>query len=330
MQRRRVFVAIVCTLSALLWAACGGEEIKPDSAPILGVLELPIAHRFGGSEPPNAARVEVSPSEIRVDGETLIKLENGKVPAAEQSGHTLPKLKAKLAGKSALAVSTHAATPYATLARVLNTGLEASARTFAFKVRKPGSNTETGWLTVSANQFTKSSEDAAFGEEQLVPWDSFVAVWEDAITACQGGERGDCGFRPAAKAQGGKLDMMLRVRGTGLAIRMRQTGAPPPAAPEPTKKPKVEMMEGLAAQPTAAEEEALAPSTEHVFTLRADQATATPSPVSGIVKPVCSAQTCAVVVDAEGISMSGRVLSLLGAAFPDGTPEPQLAWVLPP
>ena len=36
------------------------------------------------------------------------------------------------------------------------------------------------------------------------------------------------------------------------------------------------------------------------------------------------------VLDAEGISMSGTVLSLIGAAFPEGTPEPKLAFVLPP
>ena len=329
MQKRRALVLFVCALAALAGAACTGDEIKQDSAPILGVLELPIAHRTGGSEPANAARVEVSPSEIRVDGETVIKLENGKVPAAEQSGHTLPKLKDKLAGKAALAISAHAATPYATLARILNTGLEASARTFAFKVRKVGSNTDTGWLVVSNNHFTKTAEEGGFALDQLVPWDSFVAVWEDSITACQATERGDCGYRPLAKAQGGKLDMMLRVRGTGLAIRMRQTGAPAPTTPEPTKKPKVEMMEGVPAQPQA-EEAPPEPSTEHVFTLRADQATAPESPISGIVKPVCSSQTCAAVIDAEGISMSGRVLSLIGAAFPDGSPEPKLARVLPP
>jgi hypothetical protein len=27
--------------------------------------------------------------------------------------------------------------------------------------------------------------------------------------------------------------------------------------------------------------------------------------------------------------MSGTVISLIGAAFPDGAPEPKLAWVLP-
>jgi hypothetical protein len=35
------------------------------------------------------------------------------------------------------------------------------------------------------------------------------------------------------------------------------------------------------------------------------------------------------VLESEGISMSGTVISFIAAAFPNGTPEPKLAWVLP-
>src|SRR5262249_4430564 len=152
MQSRRVLIALLALLAAV--TGCGGEDIEAEKPPLLGVLELPISHRSGGNEPPGAAHVEIAPSEVRVDGETIVTLENGKGPAAEQSGHVLPKLKAKLSGKSALAISTHAATPYSTLARVLNTGLEAGARTFGFKVRKVGTTKDTGWLVLGNNHFT--------------------------------------------------------------------------------------------------------------------------------------------------------------------------------
>lgn len=331
MRTRRVLALVSGAICALGLSACdSADELKQDQTPIVGVLELPISHRAGDSDPGDAARIEIAPGEIRVNGETALTLENGKVPAAEQSGHTLPKLKDKLVGKSSLAISTHAATPYATLARVMNTGLEAGARTFAFKVRKTSSNTETGWLVVSNNQFTASPEESKFALEQLLPWSSFTSVWDDTITACQATERADCGYRPVKKAEGGQLDMMLRVRGSGLAIRMRQTGAPEAVAQAPTKKPAVEMLDGIKAPPSKAEQELEEPSTEHVFTLRGDQATMVPSPISGIVKPVCSGVSCPVVLDAEGISMSGRVISLIGAAFPDGTPQPKISWVLPP
>ena len=195
-------------------------------------------------------------------------------------------------------------------------------------MRKPGSNTDTGWLVVKQNRFVTSADDGKFDESALASWDSFGQVWEDAVDACQASQRGDCGYKPLAKAQGGKLDLMLRARGTGLALRFRQTGVPTPTeAPKPVKK-AAEMLDGIKGAP-AAEEVPPEPSTEHVFTLRADQATVTPSPVSGIMKTMCGSQACPAVVDADTISMSGRVLSLVGAAFPDGSPEPNLAWVLP-
>jgi hypothetical protein len=302
------------------------------------VLELPISFRHAGTEPADAARIEIGTSEIRVGGETALALENGKIPAAERDGDILPKLKAKLAGKNVLAISVFAASPYGTLARVINTGFAAGARSLAFKVRKPGSNSEVGWMTLNQSHFTPTSEDGKFGDA-LLPWEKFTAVWEESLGACQAGIRGgDCGYRPMGKAEGGKLDMMLRVRGAGLALRCRQTGAPP--KPEPVAKPPAELMDGVknkkridaaaaaAAVAAAAQAEV---STEHVFSMRAEQATELPSsPISDIVKPICGSVSCPVVLDSEGISMSGTVLSLIGAAFPDNTPEPNLAWVMPP
>jgi hypothetical protein len=319
-------------LLAALSAGCGeSEAAKTEAAPILGVLELPLANRHGGSAPAGAARVEVSPGEIRVEGETVVKLENGKVPPAEAAGYVLPKLKDKLGGKSALALSVHAAVPYATLARVMQSGFEAGAKELAFQVRKPGTQKDTGWLTIRQNHFTDTPENGKFAESELLPWDSFAKRWDESLSACQAASRSDCGYAPLAKAEGGKLDMMLRVRGSGLALRMRQAGVPDAGlkpADKP-KKPKVEMLDGIKGAPQA-EEAPPEPSTEHVFTLRSDAATATPSPISGITNPVCGSQSCPVVLDAEGISMTVHVLSLLGAAFPDGTPEPKVAWVLPP
>jgi hypothetical protein len=308
-------------------AACGGaDEVKPDQKPIIGLLELPISHRAGGSEPADPTRVEIGVSEIRIDGETVLPLENGKVPAAEKQGDQLPKLKSKLGQKRALSISVHAAAPYETLERVMSTAFSAGAKEVGFKVRKPGSNTDSGFLNIKDNRIVESPDDLKFTESELLPWDTFVAAWDSSLEACKMSSRGDCGYAPLAKAQGGKLDMMLRSRGVGLALRFRQTGVVEPTAEEKKPAPRAEMLEGLAPQ-AVAEEKPPEPSTEHVFTLRADQATVSPSPISGIVKPVCSGQACAATVDAEGTSSSGRVISLIGAAFPDGTPEPKLAWV---
>jgi len=336
----------------LLGAACSTDEVKPEAAPIVGTLELPIAHRNSDTEPGDAARIEIGTSEIRVGGETVVKLESGKVPAADRAGDVLPKLKEKLAGKKVLALTVYAASPYATLARVINTGFEAGIHELAFRVRKPGSNTETGWLRLHGGHFVKSADDGQFGDA-LLPWDKFANVWEESLDACNAGNRGgDCGYKPMAKATGGKLDMMLRVRGSGLALRFRQMGAPvavdagvpdasASAAAKPAKlargkkgkkKPRVEMLDGIkgGSGGEAVEEAPPEPANEQVFSLRAEQAAELPSStISAIVKPICGSISCPTVLEAEGISMSGTVISFIAAAFPNGTPEPNLAWVLP-
>ena len=138
------------------------------------------------------------------------------------------------------------------------------------------------------------------------------------------------------------------VRGPGLAIRFRQAGAPAVirARRTPQRKwPRRRSGEGQKGQKKqsrdvdgikgggggeAVEEAPPEPATEHVFTLRAEQAAELPSsPITGIVKPVCGSVSCPTVLESEGISMSGTVISFIAAAFPNGTPEPNLAWVHP-
>lgn len=324
-----------CAGALALLLACGKEEVKPDLTPKLGVLELPIAHRTRDPIPEGAARLEITPSELAVDGATVTTLDKGKLAPADLSGYDLPALKTILSGKRAIAISVHAAVPYATLARVMHTAVSAGISVMSFRVRRPNATKDTGILTIPHNQFTDSPESASFAFAQLTPWDSFASAWEEALTACQVSARADCGYRPDTKAQGGKLEIMLRVRGAGVALRFRQADAPEvagtPEEPKPKKKKRAEMLDGVSGSGGADVHGSPAePAREHVFTLRSDQTTVDPSPITGIVRPVCGAVSCPVVFDAEGITMSGQVLGLLGAAFADGGPPPTVAWVLPP
>src|SRR3954452_10801731 len=102
LQGRRVVLS-ACLLGTLAQLGCESTETKTEAAPIVGVLELPIVQRNGGNPMATAAKVEISPSELRVDGEPVLTLQNGKVPPAEAVGYVLPKLKLKLAGKGGLA-----------------------------------------------------------------------------------------------------------------------------------------------------------------------------------------------------------------------------------
>jgi hypothetical protein len=71
------------------------------------------------------------------------------------------------------------------------------------------------------------------------------------------------------------------------------------------------------------------PATEASFQFRATEALTNPSPVSATLKPLCGTSACGVFVTAEKTTLFVRVASFLGAAFPDGTPAPIVAFELP-
>ena len=257
----------------------------------------------------------------------MLALENGKVPAAERSGYVLPKLKAKLAGKRVLAISVYAASPYATLARVIHTGFEAGARELAFKVRKPGTTTDTGWMVLHDEPLHAQRRGRQVSaRRRCCPGRSSRREWEESLSACQAGVRGgDCGYARSARPPGGKLDMMLRVRGR--AWRCASARPARRRQPRSRKKPKAEMLEGIKGEARRRSRRrgargARARDRARVHAARRSGRRGAELAGQRHHKPVCGSVSCPAVVDAEGISMSGTVLSLIGAAFPDGTPEP--------
>lgn len=345
----------LCVLATvLLLPACESKdevEIEQDAKPVVGVLELPLSHRHQGAAPSNPVKVEIGPGEIRVDGKTAMTLDKGKVADADKQEYVLPKLKSALSASGSrgqLAISAHATTPYATLARVIYTAQQSNLREVAFKVRKPAAPTETGWLTMKDFDFVPLSDDTPFQEADMLPWETFTKVWAQSTQACKAAARADCGWTPNAVAEGGKLDLMLRSRGNGLAVRFRQhvpvlTCEEGDAAceakkaeleakkkAEEAKKKGPEMLDGIAAGGGEGEEMPEEPSTEALYTLRGGEETRNPSAISAIVKPVCASQKCSTLLQAEGISPTYRVVSFIGAAFPDGSPEPKVAFTLPP
>ena len=59
------------------------------------------------------------------------------------------------------------------------------------------------------------------------------------------------------------------------------------------------------------------------------EATAAESAISDMMRPLCGSHACGGVVVADKETMTMRVLSLLGAAFPDGSAPPTLAFLTP-
>lgn len=321
-------LSAVC-VSALVFG-CGNNEEEVKAAPesIVGVMELPVALRNGDAAPSDFRKIEISPTELRVDGESVLTLTGGRIGAGDRTGDILPKLKDKLStpARGALTIELHAGTPYATTALVLASASTAGIRNVAFKVRKPGGSSEVGWLALNGFHTVSAGTDATFENVATRPWSDFVSAWDDVSNGCRAAMTGNCAYKAEKIAEGGQLLIALHSSGDGININFKQVGAPEAAAaPAPAK---VEMLEGVPTDPVRELEES-PPATSASFQFRAKEAQTSPSPITATIKPVCGTSACGAVVQADAITLSTKVLALTGAAFPDGTPAPNLAFEVP-
>jgi hypothetical protein len=342
------FLVCVCSIG------CGGEKPAPAAAPtgpIVGVLELPISLRSGGKAPSDAHEVEISTTEIRVGGELALPLNAAIVGAADRQGAQLPKLAALFAKtpRSTLTLAAASGVPYETVALVLGTAKASGLRSVSFKARPPGGSSASGWLSldnIEVGPKTKSDEPLALADAAKRPWSDFTSKWDDVQSACRTSPTGSCAFKPASVAEGGELKIVLHAAGQGVNVDFFRVGGPPPeaAAPAPAEKPgkkakpakkpkkgkKVELIDGVKRPTDPVDEvEQAPPATEASFQFRAQEAVSNPSALSELMKPVCAAVGCSVAIQAEKATLFVRVLSLLGAAFPDGTPAPKVVFEQP-
>ena len=333
---------VLWCLLALL-AACHGKEEQQAQAPLppaLGVLELPVSLRAGDAAPSDAAKIEVNLSELRANDQVVVKLDSGKVPAAEQQNGIVPKLKAALQSPahSHLSLAAHASLPYETAALVLNTAASAGIHQLAIQVRKSGGSTQTGWLDPSAFQTTPRSDD----EVQIAgvdprPWDEFANLWQTMHDACRTSQTGSCPYVPEAAAKGGQLKVVLFASGSGMNLNFSRVGLTPEqlAAEEQARKSKLaehkeDVVQGRMKKSDLEQELTESdPATDASFQFRAREAVDGPSVLTQVMEPLCGKRACGAVVSAESNTLFVRVVSLIGAAFADGAAPPALAFELP-
>ena len=347
--------SILGALSALTaLSACGGdkpaEETPPPSGPIVSVLELPVTLRSQGTAPSDAANVEISTNEIHVGGQSVINLASGYVPEAERQSGQIPKLaKALSAGPhGAVSLAVASGVPYETVLLALATAKSAGVGKVAFQVRAPSATT-AGHLVIDAFDVkpkTNSEANQTFAGLSPRPWTDFSTQWDAVGNACKSSPTGSCAYKPEKVADGGELKIVLHAAGQGVNVGYFRIGPLPEASetaePEKaakggkkkkaTKKrgKKVEMIDGVPAPKDVVDEALNAPpATEALFQFRAQEAVANPSAISATIKPVCGTSACGVVTQSEKATPFVRVISLLGAAFPDGTTAPQVVFELP-
>ena len=339
-RRRGIAFACICVGSI----SCGGGEKPPEApkidVPPLGVLELPVSLRSSDPAPGDARKVEVSQTGIRVDDQPLLALESGHVPAAERANDEITKLKAALQSpaKPAVALSLHASLAYDTAALAINTIKAAGVSQLSLAVRKPGASTTAGWMTFKSFQTTpRTDAEVIMPNVDAHTWDEFTGAWQAIYDACRTAQTGSCAYVETNVEKGGHLQIVLHAAGKGVNVDFFRVGISPEqlaAEAEARKaeqaKKKEDVIQGRVKQTDVAEELVAGdPANQALFQFRDREALTVPSPVSEVMKPLCGSKACGVVLSAESATLTVRMVSLIGAAFPDGSAPPILAFELP-
>lgn len=309
--------------------ACSGDadETAGDApAPALvGALELPVSQRVGDALPAGALSIELSTVAIQVAGEPTWELQAGRLPDAVGT-----KLDAALAKHKPAAVELglHSSAPYAASFGVLSALERAGVKTLALKVRK-ASGTESGHIVFAGFDVTDAPADAVVPVPGAAPktWDAFVSAWSEVETACRAADSGNCAYKPEKVAEGGALKTVLLAAGQGANVHFHRVGVPPAQEPEAAPPAKVEAPAGNT--DPAAEAEQAPPATEALFQFRAREALKSPSAITGTLAAALGAGGGGVIVQGEAATPAMRLVSLIGAAFPDGKGQPRVVFQKP-
>jgi hypothetical protein len=331
-KTKTILAAAALTLAPGL-AACGDDEGENQEStdPIVGVMELPISYRYQPSPPSNAVAVEVGPSNLRVDGRTVVELDNGKLPETAVAGNTITELKNAIESAPARRTATlrlFGSTPWRTSTLILSTLSEVNISEIAFMVRQ-GVGTDVGYLILDDWDVREQSDEFVDPPATHArQWSEMPDIWEEMYGACREGPYVDCSFKPSNIAEEGKMNIELFARGNAVKIELERWGAP---VPEPAQPAEDAFLDGIDAPDVV--EDLGEPATGAAFTWRF-QATTPGADEENIVaktmRPLCGAQPCGAVVEAEAQTPTMRVVSFIGATFPNGTDAPWLMFQIPP
>ena len=338
----------VPTVLCLALAGCsllGKEEQKlPPGATAenepgrpLGDIELPVSLRNKDSAPGNPRVVEATDEQLRLDGAVVVPLERGRVGKANVADGTIPKLDQMLRSTTAstVALRLQANLPYETLALVLNTAKKAGIHNAAFAVRQTGEGKTVGWLNADGFVMSSKAEDLPpITAVQFKSWNAFTDEWQPVFDGCRTAPNGNCAYVNANVAQGGTLKIELFASGRGINIDFFRRGLSPAQEADEEKmrgqvlaRKKEDFLQGRITHDEMVEAILLGdPSTYALFQFRYQEALKSPSALTKTMAPMCHAEKCAVLVTGDPVVATLNVISMIGAAFPDGTPAPAFAF----
>lgn len=343
--------AAATALLCLALAGCSLLEKEKDQLPPgataenepgrpLQDIELPVSLRYQDSAPSNPRTVEVTDEQLRLDGNVVVPLERGRVDKANIADGTIPKLEQMLRSTTAstVALRLQANLAYETMALVLNTAKKAGIHNAAFAVRETGAGKKVGWLNADGYVMSSKADDLPpITAVQFKEWNKFTDEWQPVFDGCRTAPNGNCAYVNTNVAIGGTLKIELFASGRGINIDFFRRGLTPVQEADEEKmraqvlaRKKEDFLQGRITHDEMVEAILLGdPSTYALFQFRYQEALKSPSALTKTMAPMCHKEKCGVLVTGDTVVATLNVLSMIGAAFPDGTPAPAFAFEQP-
>jgi hypothetical protein len=317
-----------------------GASAENEPGRPLADIELPVSLRFHDSAPSNPRTVEATDEQLRLDGNVVIPLERGRVAKTNIADGTIPKLEAALRSTTAstLALRLQANLPYETMALVLSTAHKVGIANAAFAVRETGAGKTVGWMNADSYVVSSKADDVpAITAVQAKSWNEFTKNWQAVFDGCRTSSNGNCAYVNDNFALGGTLRMELFASGHGINIDFFRRGLTPVQEADEEKmraqilsRKKEDFLQGRISHDDMVEAIMLGdPSTYALFQFRYQEALKNTSAMTKTMAPMCHAERCGVVVSGDAVVATLNVVSMIGAAFPDGTPAPAIAFEQP-
>ena len=328
----KLHTTLIFTLGFTFVCGCGDKESeeKP-AAPIVGAYDLPVSKR-NDAKPAGDFVIEVSSNALQANGEKLLDLENGKFKKADVKAGTLPALAAKLNVGSPVVLKMASLVRFQSLIDVLKTLVSKNVSRVDIGVNT-GSGADVGYMTIE--NFTVLDRKEAVPESLYVwAWDDILEQWDDFQSACQSGDSVDCDSRAKNAKKGGRALMTLFAKDAALRLQFERYAAPEEIAADEAAEAEAKEAEKAALAKAAKAKKAgkvtdlfevyMKPQQAAHFTWQFSAALKTPSPISTALRPNCGAKKCTALLQVGRFDTVARAFTFLGAAFPNGTPSPDL------
>ena len=303
-------------------------------------IELPVSLRTGDRLSGDARRLEATDQQLSLEGEVIASLNKGRVAPTEIVNGTIPKLEQKLQARasSTVALRFQANLPYETVALVLSTARKVGMSNAMIQVRPTGSSTNTGWLAIEGYVMSSKADDLPpITAVKAKSWNAFTDEWQATFDGCHTSPNANCAYVNGNIAEGGTLKVELFASGRGINIDFFRRGLSPEQEAHEDKvrtqilaRKKEDFLQGRITHDDMVEALLLGdPSTYALFQFRYQEALKKNSALSKTMAPVCHKDRCGVVLTADNITPLLNVVSMIGAAFPDGTQMPAFAIEMP-